>query len=138
LEEAMTPLEQLIQSSKENLAKLEAAAASAAGAITAPALSVKDMVAAEMEKYRQANPPPPVVEALAAAPPSELVMVQRLLLEIAAVFKKALPAEDFEYLQKHIAEGAPGSIPFLTSDTIKTLAIMVNDEYRAFLRGEAK
>lgn len=91
-----------------------------------PLPDIAAMVKAEMDKYL------PQIQAAKAVPAMDWKAIASHLL------KKALTGEDLEYIQKHIAEGAPGCLPFLESSTIVTLIQMAYQEYRSFLAGKVK
>lgn len=65
-------------------------------------------------------------------------MARILLGQLIAVGKKALSPADIQWLQAHIAEGAPGITPFLSSESLVALVQLFNDTYRSFIRGEVK
>lgn len=136
----MSPLDQLIASTQANLDRMRAQAA------TQPA----DLVNAELAKYIAPAPTPAPVLAPAPAAPApapvpvqanpqaEIQIFKSLLSQLGLVFRKALTADDMAYMEKHLVEGAPGIIPFLSSESIVAVAQIVHDEYRQFLAGKTK
>jgi len=70
--------------------------------------------------------------------PNTNVVMDLITDKVRKVFVDSLSQEDKQFYQKHILEGAPGIIPFLESESIKTLAVLFSDTYRSFLRGEEK
>jgi hypothetical protein len=115
----MDQQQQLIAEMEANLLKLKAAAVPVAVApipatVPIPAFNLQEAVRAEMAKYTQ----PPSIQWKDV---------------FTALAKKSLDTEQFEWLQRHIASGAPGAIQFVDSPEMVALMQMTMTEYREFL-----
>ncbi len=94
---------------------------------------------AAYEAEKAAAPPAPVT-------PAPAVQIAQAILQppvnpwmvLWPIVQKALKPEDLGWIKAHVAEGAPGFLQFLDSQTLQSLLQIANEEYRSFLRGDAK
>lgn len=129
----MSPLDKMIENAKLNLASMEAQRAAAG-----PVLSPQQQIDAQLARFSQAAPPPPPPPAVPVQAVDNAVVLQILMGQIRQVFVSVLTPEQIENMRQHVMAGAPGIAPFMGSEAIKSLALLVHDTYIDFLSGKEK
>lgn len=95
----------------------------------APTANIQALVQQEVARQLAAMAPPAAPPAPAQGHVEQALMV---LLE-----QSITPAE-MEWVRGHIAEGGPGFVEFLQSDTVKAVMQMGFEAYKEFLSGRRK